>query len=743
MATPTPTTQNLPEPGSVEYADLAQTGSAPPLPAAPGVSLAPVEPDTAEESDALEEPPREPARERTPSAAKSSHPNIRPPAGFPWWPPRPVPLPGIDSGLGLKKFRDRLPQPPIVRAWRRPEDSPIRVRAELAPVRFHADIPPAQAWTYEGGLPGPTIEVRRDRSVRIDWENGLERDGHALPLPYDVVRVPELPPLPPGQPGVNADFRAAALPGGRATDKGPGEDSYPRLAHTAELTAATVVHLHGALTNGHNDGWAHNVALPGGVTRCTYPNRQEATTLWYHDHAMAVTRFNVFAGLSGFYIIRDDQEARLRLPSGDRELFLGIADRNLESEPNAPAGTMKFTGRALYKQAGFTGATGIKGEIPVTAPFTMVNGKVWPTKDVDACWYRLRLLNGSSSRIYRLSVHDTTDEKFTPGTAVPSTDPAFGARRKSNALVVIGTDGGLLPAPFTPQDGIIEMGPGERVDVLVDFSTLRGRTLEVRNENGTALNAQPGQVEASVMQFRVDGRRVFDRFKLPAVLNGDYVRYRHTDDGTLIIGDKVIDHHGHAWVAVVPPGIRGAVHPEMWELRQLEEGEDPGATDVIRLTRADGHVLTFKPAAKLFDDTLTIRFSEGDWAVWNIVHLGGPAHPMHIHMTEFQMLNRWQWGLGPGGALPGFDPATASTPDPLPVPGPGRPITPQTAGMKDTWVVQPGEWVQVLGDFSGATGSFMYHCHILDHEDHTMMRPFTVLPKSIMAFHDVHGGGHH
>ena len=84
MATPTPTTQNLPEPGSVEYADLAQTGSAPPLPAAPGVSLAPVEPDTAEESDALEEPPREPARERTPSAAKSSHPNIRPPAGFPW-----------------------------------------------------------------------------------------------------------------------------------------------------------------------------------------------------------------------------------------------------------------------------------------------------------------------------------------------------------------------------------------------------------------------------------------------------------------------------------------------------------------------------------------------------------------------------------------------------------------------------------------------------------------------------------
>ncbi|MDN5698752.1 MAG: multicopper oxidase domain-containing protein [Kocuria sp.] len=181
----------------------------------------------------------------------------------------------------------------------------------------------------------------------------------------------------------------------------------------------------------------------------------------------------------------------------------------------------------------------------------------------------------------------------------------------------------------------------------------------------------------------------------------------------------------------------------MWELRELTEGEDPGATDVIRLTRADGEVMTFKPAAKLFDDTLTIRFSEGDWAVWNIVHLGGPAHPMHIHMTEFQMLNRRQWPLGPGGALPGFDLATGSTPNPLPVPAPGRPISSMTAGMKDTWVVQPGEWVQVLGEFTGATGSFMYHCHILDHEDHTMMRPFTVLPKTIMAFHDVHGGGHH
>lgn len=246
MTTPTPESHDLPEPGSVEYANLAHAGSAPPLPAEPGVTLAPVE------AEDIEEPGRDEVDERVPSADRA---DAEEPLGLPWWPPRPVPLPGIDSGLGLKKFRDRLPQPTIIRAWRRPENTPIRVRAELGRVQFHADIPPAEAWTYEGGLPGPTIEVQRDRSVRIDWENGLERDGAALKLPYDVVRVPELPPLPPGRPGVNANFRAAALPGGRAADRGPGEDSYPRLEHTDELTAATVVHLHGALTDGHNDGW--------------------------------------------------------------------------------------------------------------------------------------------------------------------------------------------------------------------------------------------------------------------------------------------------------------------------------------------------------------------------------------------------------------------------------------------------------------------------------------------------------
>ncbi len=633
-------------------------------------------------------------------------------------------------GLGLRKFRDSLRMPPLIRAWR--GQRPVRVRAQVTEVQLHADLPAVPGWGYNGSIPGPTIEVRRGRPTLIDWENGLGTITAPEALPFDVVRVPLLPSGAP-------DFLRANSPGGCSTSRGSGADAYPPLPGCDELIGATVVHLHGALTNGHDDGWAHNVALPGGVTRCRYPNDQEATTLWYHDHAMAVTRFNVHAGLAGFYLIRDEVEDALCLPSGDRELTLMIADRNLETRPTPPdhqpipsdRQTTSFTGRLLYKHAAFAFGPGTPiGEIPVTGPFNTVNGTIWPTHAVQARWYRLRVVNASGTRIHRLALHDTTDEVLIPGTPVLPDDPAFSANRLADALVVIGTDGGLLPAPVRP-DGVIELGPGERLDLLVDFGALRGRTLELRNENGSVLNAQPGQADATIMQFTVSRRRSKDHFVLPDVLNPHYRRYTHEEP------------HEHVWVAVVPPGVRGSLHPELWELAEVHDEHLP-ASDLIRVARADGSVLSLHPVAKMFDDATTIFLAEGDWAVWNILHLGGPDHPMHIHMTEFQMISRRAWPVPrPGGTLPEFDPATGSTRTPLPAPASGRPIDALAAGSKDTWVVKAGEWVQMMGRFVGATGSFMYHCHILDHEDHTMMRPFVVLPRELLAFHRGHGGGHH
>ncbi|MDO5499891.1 MAG: multicopper oxidase domain-containing protein [Propionibacteriaceae bacterium] len=723
----------LPEPDSLEHAFLAATGSAPP----PVVDV-----------EATPLPPVEEASDLTPRAGAATElPRLDVDAAHDdgpgkTRPPFPTPLPGIDSGLSLKKFRDRLVIPPVIRAWRRPQDAAIRIRAEVARVRLHADLPEAEVWTYEGTSPGPTIEVQRDRPVRIDWVNGLGRPDHPAHLPYAVVRVPPLENVP----GFNANVAAAAAPGGRSIERAPGSDSYPVLANTDHVTGHTVVHLHGALTDGHNDGWAHNVAAPGGITRCTYPNRQPSATLWYHDHAMAVTRYNVHAGLAGFYLIRDRNESMLRLPSGEAEIPLMIADRNLETDPTPEGEPLRFTGRLLYKQAGFSfGPAAPIGELPVTGPYAFVNGKIWPTHRVDARWHRLRILNASNARIMRLALHDTTDEVFEPGTPVRSTDPNFGVRRV-DALVVIGTDGGLLPAPHRPSGGVVEIGPGERLDVLVDFGQFRGRTLELRNENGTALNAQPGQADASLVQFVVDRRKVLDRWQLPALLNPEYSRWEHLSDGTLKVGNEIVPHHQHAWVAVIPPGLRGSMHPELWELAEhhTEPGVDLPATDLIAVTQNNGSVTYLKPVAKLFDDATTIVIPRGDWAVWHILHLGGPDHPMHIHMTEFQMIARRQWPIpNQGGTVPEFDTSTGSTRTPLPVPGPGREIDRGTAGMKDTWVVKAGEWVSVLGHFDGASGSFMYHCHILDHEDFTMMRPFVVLPPELLAFHGAHGDGHH
>lgn len=133
----------------------------------------------------------------------------------------------------------------------------------------------------------------------------------------------------------------------------------------------------------------------------------------------------------------------------------------------------------------------------------------------------------------------------------------------------------------------------------------------------------------------------------------------------------------------------------------------------------------------------------GRWAIWNLIHLGGPAHPIHIHMVQFQLLSRRKFVRAAQSNVLGFDLAKGATTTPLEVAGDGRPIEQYEEGWKDTFQVQAGEWVSVAGHFTGATGQFMYHCHILDHEDEGMMRPFVVHPPEVARFHIHQGGGHH
>jgi o-aminophenol oxidase len=597
----------------------------------------------------------------------------------------PALAPGVAPNYGLAKFLDPLRIPPVIRphSWWHQED--ITINMTRVGVRLHSQLPVTTVWAYEGQFPGPTIEVRAGKRLRVAWRN--EIDGT---IPLVAVRAP---------------VAEANRPGSRDAQGNP----LPVIDGVAELPAWHVVHLHGALTNGGNDGWAHNATLRGHAQLTEYPNDQRSTTLWYHDHAMAVTRFNVHAGLAGMYLIRDDEEDGLELPSRDHEIPLVITDRNLDTDPATGA----LTGQLLFKPAEV--APGVI--IPVTGPFNLVNGVIWPHLDVDARWYRFRVVNTANSRFYTLNLIDEA-----------------GALH-NDAVRVIGTDGGLLPAPAPMPAGGLILAPSERADVLVDFSRFAGQRLRLTN---TAVPVG-GAVEPDLMEFRVENRDRHDPFELPAKLSSTYVRLEH--------GTTVPEDHDHVFVALVPPGSAGEAHPQMWELAEItgtdEVPAELPAAGVIQLTDpADGRVRTFRRVASVFDDTTTFFIDHDRWAVWNLVHLGGPTHPIHIHMSQFQLLTRRNLPQT-GGNVTGFDVAVGGTTAPLPAPGPGlRPIQRYEEGWKDVFQVQAGEWVTVAGQFAGATGEFMYHCHILDHEDEGMMRPFVVHPPEVARFHTHPGHGH-
>nr|AXL05883.1 copper oxidase [uncultured bacterium] len=588
-------------------------------------------------------------------------------------PPPAAPPPA--PNFGLTKFLDPLRIPPVLRPRRQQEQ--IEVAMTTTRLRLHSQLPKTTLWTYEGRSPGPTIEARSGRRLRVAWANDLQET-----IPLVAVRVPFTLPSPANTPGYrNPD---GSLPAGTELVDG-----------IADLTPWTVVHLHGALTGAGNDGWAHNGTLPGDAQLTEYPNRQPAATLWYHDHAMAVTRFNVYAGLAGMYLVRDDEEDALGLPSGDHEIPLVLADRNLDTDPATGA----LTGQLLFKFP-YVPATGTM--VPCTGPFTMVNGVIWPHLDVDARWYRFRVLNAANTRFFRL---DLVDEA--------------GALH-NDAVRIIGTDAGLLPAPTEVPAGGLTLTPAERVDLLIDFSRFKGQRLR--------LTSTGSSVEPDIMEFRVESRERREVFAPPARVSASYTRTQVPAD------------HDEVFVATLPNGVAGSPHPQMWELKEITDPDElPArfpAEGVIQLTDpATGAVRTFRKVASLFDDTRTIFINHGRWVVWNLIQLGGAPHPMHIHMARFQLLSRRTYR-----DLTAFDLAAGGTSRPLPVPGDGPALEKWEEGWKDTFQLRQGEWLTVAGRFEGATGEFMYHCHILDHEDEGMMRPFVVHPPGVARFH-THSGG--
>jgi FtsP/CotA-like multicopper oxidase with cupredoxin domain len=581
----------------------------------------------------------------------------------------------------LAPFVDSLPVPKRLLAAR--QDGRLSVPIRAGAHRFHRDLPESAIWGYDGTVPGPTIEAERGQPVTVEWRNEL--DG-ALPVVVTIApRAADASGVPvqcvPGLSGGTPDQNAAALAG------------------------HTVVHLHGALVPAPYDGWTENLFAPGQQAVFHYPMSQRAALHWYHDHVMGVTRFDVYAGLAGLWIIRDQRERELGLPEGPPfELPLLIQDRNFGLD-----GSGRLTGQLVHKTD--------PEVMEAFPPFTAVNGKVWPLLEVQPVTYRFRVLNGSNARTYRL---------------VLLRDGETELRR----ITQIGTDHGLLHTPTSlPPDGLV-LASAERADLLVDFSDLApGSELTLLNTAAAPFDgapfpaanaanaADPGRMlpYPHVMRFRVVPGPV-TRQTVPGELATDY---------RLPSPDALAEAPRRA-IALVERELDGA--PNMLTMRELVIVGDDHTGPVVTVT--DGEQTTrYRAAAAHFEDATTFFPVLDRYEVWQLINLTDDTHPIHVHLDPFQILSRRPIRYQiPDHGIEDLAITAAVTLGRDPHDQLGHTIDDNERGLKDTVRVNPREIAEIAVRFTTYSGRYMYHCHILEHEDRDMMRPFVTMPGELMPF---------
>jgi FtsP/CotA-like multicopper oxidase with cupredoxin domain len=581
----------------------------------------------------------------------------------------------------LAPFADALPVPQRLVAARRNGRLSVPIRAGAH--RFHRDLPESAIWGYGGSVPGPTIEAEAGQPVTVAWRNEL-----AGALPVVVTTAPEV-----------AD--ASGVP----VQCVPGLSGGTPDRDAAALAGHMVVHLHGGLTPAAYDGWAENLSAPGQDAVFHYPMGQRAALLWYHDHVMGVTRFGVYAGLAGLWIIRDERERELGLPEGPPfEVPLLIQDRNFGLDE---AG--RLTGQLVHKTD--------PAVMEAFAPFTVVNGKVWPLLEVEPATYRFRVLNGSNARTYRLVLLRDGEPEL-------------------SRITQIGTDHGLLATPArVPGDGLV-LASAERADLLADFSGLEpGSQLTLVNTAAApfdgapfpAANASSAADPGRMLPYpHVMGLRVVPgpaaRPAIPGELATDYRRP----------APDALAGAPRRTIALVERELDGA--PSMLTMRELVIAGDDHTGPVV--TVADGEQTTrYRAAAAHFEDATTFFPMLGRHEVWQLINLTGDTHPIHVHLDPFQVLSRRPIRYQiPEHGIDDLALTAAITLERDPDDELGHTIDDNERGLKDTVRVNPSEITEIAVRFTAYSGRYMYHCHILEHEDRDMMRPFVTMPAELMPF---------
>jgi len=314
----------------------------------------------------------------------------------------PAKRPKMLHSLELTPFVNALPLPEALRPAapsRRGQPHTLRVEMREVHAKIHRDVPPTRLWVYGSGALSPLIEARAGEPLLVEWVNSLPAK-HFLPVDHSL--------------------------------HGCGRD-------LPEVRA--IAHVHGAKTMTKDDGYPEDWFVPGTSRSCLYPLQQDAATLWYHDHAMGLTRLNVYAGMAGMFLVRDQAEDSLQLPAGRFEIPLLLCDRDFTAD-----------GQLFYPSSG-------DPEHPWVPEFIadgiLINGKIRPYLEVEPRLYRFRVLNMANSRFFSLSLTQRA------------------------AFHQIGSDQGLLAAPVALTT--LVLAPAERADLLIDFSQWQGKTIHLLN----------------------------------------------------------------------------------------------------------------------------------------------------------------------------------------------------------------------------------------------------------------------
>lgn len=617
-------------------------------------------------------------------------------------------------------------------------------------------------------LPGPLLQKFLTVDLSLDWANPLN-------YPMTIQGTDPSTDLPLGNPG----FYSGPQP--------------------------MVVHLHGSETPSFSDGGPDQWFTPGKkylgdafvTTKYVYPNTQPATTFWFHDHVGGETRLSIYAGQAGFYFLRGEPESSVNppLPSGDQEIELMITDRQFDT-----FGQIYFPD-GNPSDAGLNGNPGNPTIHPYAIPeffgdVICVNGKSWPYLKVEPRRYRFRLLDASNARMFALQLADKAGH--TSGPTVPT-------------IWQIGSDGGLFDKPIainsfvpftwdptnttsTPYGSPVFtaprlfLAPAERMDIIIDFAGFEGKIF-------TFVNDAPGPFPGGGTPMDANERLVL-RFKVGKELSSPDNSFDPAAPGaTLRSGDQQVirlaDGNGGLAPGVVPNLTRSLV---------LIEQEDPDTgspvTALLNNTHYDGrNPFTMKPIRQSVpynNDTVFVTEipQVGSTEIWEFINLTPDAHPIHIHLIQFQVLNRqvfnvgdvvppfvispsyrktaYEAAWGPKGTIYGAGPPfkylstmnIGGNPSVVPyLIGTVIPPDPNESYWKDTLKMFPGtvtrlvvRWspqtipiskvhagqnkfafdpTAVLGvkddgfGYPGGPG-YVYHCHISDHEDNDMMRPFEV-----------------